>query len=1356
MPVGRPRKYDTKEEAVKAKKRRRHQRTQLQRQSQAPAEFIAYEPRLHGDVPSETPPNLGLRISADIPVPHDYTVELNDELEDDAGYQLLFPDQPLPSVEEDAAVAEQISQLQDQEQQWYREQPDDEMEATYQADDTEALLSEMLPERQEELEAAECIGHNANITVPESTTHQSEAANSLPEEVLGLQTPSQQGERRSASRAETILSWFQPVVQRFSSIGSTARQEGPSNSHSTTPPIVEGTQPAASAAPSCHSPPTANPNGTASPRSTASHSGSPSVEPQERTAYKLAKQLRNFQGCTHEEHGEAEQLHQENHELPGAHSECSSLQEITRLIRGNSNGVTPIPDVLSNPKLMKPTDLPADIDLRGAFEGTSPAAFPQDTGTPDEALPRSLCLSQHHLSSPKNRTARVTFDIDSVCCFPSSLAFARQGINWLPKSHSFLNFSADVHFSLTINAYNNRGDLTTRNLPLHLVPHYCFGSAKGTDSLFIFIFFPELHLESQYEHSTYLSTEDQELWLDAVLLPALVTTVKESNLLQHYPGSAEIVRFAATALSGENFARKESAREQLLKYALQPEYLDLLWTCVLDRIAENPGFSRFSGATLFAHAKNTKLDHMTFGMTTAYERWERLWSTIADPQFYSKGRTYVDLGKQVTSEDTALPHDAIPSHHEAEVYLWKRCCLESYARTRIQLLADGKRAKGSPRHAVYPWAAMRDTMGQTLFSVPQGQENMDGLVYSQMYGLIKTPFDTSKTYVFNHDALENLALDPGYIRSLQQQGGGIAFSKSVCDFAYLQSKRRAHANLIDNRWKSYGIREEHRISLTMMDEICEQWRQWDLEDDGADNVPSPLPYYIVPTQDLLGFLYAQINKYCFLFEHTLALTARTVSLPETMVMVIALRALRFCYGSNMLQKESLLYKNRWEQTRGNHVLVKEGLGMQETMERCGLGWFLPKFNWTTRRLAQPHGDNILVGNLLMHAEYKRRWKSVKDLRDVFVRFNQAAGWYERYNIKQHPQLLEKWLEYLHVLAIDQFDADICKTMLAAHKRHPELSPAALERDGHIRFCHRGMRDMFLVDGIVGPPHFVTGNKMRFSKVGELLDFLFLWDDGKERVGWESKPYRVIIQKSFELVERRLGFRRANGWLDDFFQLIRLTHWVLPYPSDKAMIAPTKTSRSQGLTRRMSWFSAVFAHPDKVRLPFEAMPKTLYTLIWRAQRKIGRDPSLGQPWGTSELIKACRKQRIHVYGREEEIDYWIAGRKSASKKGFLPVWERSWVPELRMLTQIQDKNLDELDELMADFAQGVDSTGEDGLVESRNSRSGPSTGSTRLSIRDIFTQKKTGNSSKNGSQGRLNTDCQASSHGSVFLPSTTSE
>jgi hypothetical protein len=191
------------------------------------------------------------------------------------------------------------------------------------------------------------------------------------------------------------------------------------------------------------------------------------------------------------------------------------------------------------------------------------------------------------------------------------------------------------------------------------------------------------------------------------------------------------------------------------------------------------------------HAKNTKLESMDVagGLTAAYEGWEHSWSQATNPQFYNKDRTFVDLAKQTTSKDSALPYDEIPADQEAEVFLWK---------TRTVLNPDGSPAKGNPKCRTYPWAAMRDTIGQTLFAAPQGKESQDGLIYSQFYALIKTPFDTTKVYVFDNESLENLALDPRYIRSLQQEGGGITFSKGVYEFGYLHSKKCAYTNLVNN------------------------------------------------------------------------------------------------------------------------------------------------------------------------------------------------------------------------------------------------------------------------------------------------------------------------------------------------------------------------------------------------------------------------------------------------------------------------------------------------------------------------------------------------------------------------------
>ncbi|KAF2628000.1 hypothetical protein BU25DRAFT_299317, partial [Macroventuria anomochaeta] len=539
----------------------------------------------------------------------------------------------------------------------------------------------------------------------------------------------------------------------------------------------------------------------------------------ESTASKLARQLRYFHGCTLQDHVEQELSHNRHHQRDDVHSECASFESITRLLCGDYNNGTPLPDVLSNPCFKRAEGLADGIDCQGAFEGTSPIALPKDIGTCNEKLPLSLCMSKYYQSSTTACVPKTTFDIDSLCCFPSSLGFACQGIHWLPNASTVLNLSHNIHFSLKVLTYNPKGELCQTDQPLHKIPHYCFGTAIGMESVLIYIFFPELHLGSGNEHSTFLSNEDFKLWYDSVLMPAIQKSVADSNVLQHYPVSAEVARLDATVLSAETFAKKSSSREQLLKYALQPQHLHQIWTCIQDSVACNPLFSRFRGAALFAHSKNTKLEYMTEDLSTTFCKWQNSWSRVTDPQFCSKDSTFVDLGKQVTSEDSNLLHNTVPSMHKAEVFLWKKCCLDAYHRSRVVLLADNKPARGNPHCTVYPFATTRDSTNQTLFASPSGKERADGLVYSQFYGLIKTPFDTSKAYIFQQDAVENLALDPGYIRSLQQEGGGITFSQAVCEKAYLHMKQRAHVNLRDNLQRSYGIREEHRISLTMMEEI---------------------------------------------------------------------------------------------------------------------------------------------------------------------------------------------------------------------------------------------------------------------------------------------------------------------------------------------------------------------------------------------------------------------------------------------------------------------------------------------------------------------------------------------------------
>ncbi len=72
------------------------------------------------------------------------------------------------------------------------------------------------------------------------------------------------------------------------------------------------------------------------------------------------------------------------------------------------------------------------------------------------------------------------------------------------------------------------------------------------------------------------------------------------------------------------------------------------------------------------------------------------------------------------------------------------------------------------------------------------------LIYSQFYSLIKVLFDAAKVYIFNNEAIENLALNLAYVQTLRYVSKVVAFSPKVYEISYLYSKSRVDTNLYNN------------------------------------------------------------------------------------------------------------------------------------------------------------------------------------------------------------------------------------------------------------------------------------------------------------------------------------------------------------------------------------------------------------------------------------------------------------------------------------------------------------------------------------------------------------------------------
>jgi hypothetical protein len=110
---------------------------------------------------------------------------------------------------------------------------------------------------------------------------------------------------------------------------------------------------------------------------------------------------------------------------------------------------------------------------------------------------------------------------------------------------------------------------------------------------------------------------------------------------------------------------------------------------------------------------------------------------------------------------------------------------------------------------------LHDVAGMTVLTARQLPSSKQGLVYSQFHMSEKEIFDAAKSFPFRDGALESLALDPKVRASWQKVGGSENHRQEVLEKSYLGSKLRCATTIEGSLQKSFGTREEHRMTLTL-------------------------------------------------------------------------------------------------------------------------------------------------------------------------------------------------------------------------------------------------------------------------------------------------------------------------------------------------------------------------------------------------------------------------------------------------------------------------------------------------------------------------------------------------------------
>lgn len=321
-----------------------------------------------------------------------------------------------------------------------------------------------------------------------------------------------------------------------------------------------------------------------------------------------------------------------------------------------------------------------------------------------------------------------------------------------------------------------------------------------------------------------------------------------------------------------------------------------------------------------------------------------------------------------------------------------------------------------------------------------------GLVYSQFYGSSKEVVDAAKTYPFQNQGLEEMALDPKIRKTVNKLSGGRRRDLRVVENVYLASKRRLDVSTRDSDQKSFGVREEHRVTWAVFRALIERLEE---EDDGEQQIMmDQAPSYVWAIQSSAFFRYVRRNSDRFAtgFEVVAAQAhAEYYTWEQTKMMAMFLRCLQFSVaGSNLSRESALWWGRRTRKVRNDNPTERTwyGLGFSLTLPRYGYCWMEPRFNWATLIFHPDFTDNVLFGNSTLRRQYLKHGGQVQDFFDTTRRLDLAVVWLQR--AQNHAVVRGNIIRYIVHLCLRQFRIDTMEKLSGVLPAYEDEARGGLE------------------------------------------------------------------------------------------------------------------------------------------------------------------------------------------------------------------------------------------------------------------------------------------------------------------------
>jgi hypothetical protein len=381
-------------------------------------------------------------------------------------------------------------------------------------------------------------------------------------------------------------------------------------------------------------------------------------------------------------------------------------------------------------------------------------------------------------------------------------------------------------------------------------------------------------------------------------------------------------------------------------------------------------------------------------------------------------RFWLDLGLIINMDKEREEEEEEEEEEEGKgcTWLWRRCCLD-----KVKTAFEIPKEKGSGVEAYrYNWCFTRDAGDMTLAGRAKSVIRRGGLMYSQFYGMIKEQFDAAKHYPWdeNDDTMVMMALDEDYKEALRSVVGSEQVDMEVCRESYNHCGRRVVLGLRMNDGRSWGVREEHRMSLNLAMAVNAELRSRGeprIREGGTVD-----GFYVHWTRNINLFTEIIVLTLARWYQEILGTSNEgDLGVDRQKLAVMVSLLLKNSYGSGLLGRHPTLWEKRNKDEKKEGGQKSLGLGLKHIIEEYGFGW-LPEelFDWKSNNFAMGIAEHFPFPIRALQRRYESRRKSQGTMMKMMQDMDLVTG---RLRCMNKEDCLEegegRWRFWIHWLAI---------------------------------------------------------------------------------------------------------------------------------------------------------------------------------------------------------------------------------------------------------------------------------------------------------------------------------------------------